>query len=490
MNNFTIIPHDDIELFLLKYNQSISNDKIQNYKNAYNLINKVAFGPESIANWINSYNEFITISNLLIFEDIPDDIISQFMDKLDIENIMKSCQLSPHMKSFCDRKLKEILIKKANTKFHFDFINSSISELYLMSKLIDNPYYTPLVANDILSGILKLNGQCYVFNNDVVSMGYFGLVGTITNNRNIYNVTKSPLELLYFKNMISIVAGQNYLLGLSKEGYAHTIGDYFEIYHINHSIDLNKKHDRINIIGDDLYNVISISSTYKHGLVLNNDGTVYAFGDNTHGQLGMNNKDPINYIISPKQILQLHDIIQIHAGKNNSYFLTKMGEVYACGLNKFGELGLNTYGDILIPTKILGLQNIISICCGEYHTLALKDDGTVYSFGNNNHGQLGLGNKIDTRTPTLISNINNIIQISAGFTSSLLLKNDGTVYGFGSNIHNCLGLNKNNILIPTKLNVTNIIYISTSGVNTMILRKNGIIESFGYTLLPSNFTIN
>ena len=81
--------------------------------------------------------------------------------------------------------------------------------------------------------------------------------------------------------------------------------------------------------------------------------------------------------------------------------LTKEGTIYAWGEATYGQLGLDDTKDLLkntdskpyqpFPTKVVSLQNkkVVAISCGETHTLALTESGHLYSFGANGCGQLG-----------------------------------------------------------------------------------------------------
>jgi len=81
--------------------------------------------------------------------------------------------------------------------------------------------------------------------------------------------------------------------------------------------------------------------------------------------------------------------------------LSKDGAVYAWGEATFGQLGLEDIRDLPknsdnkpyqpYPVKVtaLGNKKIIDVSCGELHTLALTETGTLYSFGGNTCGQLG-----------------------------------------------------------------------------------------------------
>ena len=105
----------------------------------------------------------------------------------------------------------------------------------------------------------------------------------------------------------------------------------------------------------------------------------------------------------PKKIesLQGHIITQLACGDSHSMALTKEGLVFAWGEATLGQLGLDEIRDLPkntenkpyqpYPTLVSSLTNkkIVAISCGETHTLALTDSGHLYSFGANGCGQLG-----------------------------------------------------------------------------------------------------
>jgi len=230
-----------------------------------------------------------------------------------------------------------------------------------------------------------------------------------------------------------------------------------------------------------LSNVKQISCGAQHSLVLLNDSTVKSFGNNYNGQLGLGNTtSPYN---TPTLISGLSSIKQIACGGYHSLVLLNDGTVKACGQNTYGQLGLgNTNVGYTTPTLIPSLSNVKQISCGGSHSLALLNDGTVKSFGMNTNGQLGLGN-ITTpyTTPTLISSLSNVKQIACGGNHSLVLLNDGTVKSCGQNGYGQLGLgNTTTYLAPTLIpSLTNVNQIACGQSHCLVLLNDSTLMGFG-----------
>ena len=252
-------------------------------------------------------------------------------------------------------------------------------------------------------------------------------------------------------------------------------------------------------------NLLMISSTMNHSLVLNNDGRVYSFGWNQYGQLGHvgTSRDDVT---TPTES-NISNITAISAGKGHSMVLRNDGKVYSFGGNDFGQLGLDNRDNRLVPTQI-NINNIIAISAGGFHSLVLTEDGKVYSFGRNNYCQLGFDDKAKRSVPTKIPNIYTtgsgyyedrikvsnykIKAISAGRNHNLLLSEDGKVYSFGDNSKGQLGryteytVNGNGRLAaePTIIDVSaistnKIIAISAGGNHSLVLSEDGKVHSFG-----------
>jgi hypothetical protein len=155
------------------------------------------------------------------------------------------------------------------------------------------------------------------------------------------------------------------------------------------------------------------------------------------------------------QNLKDKKIDQISCGSFHTLALTNLGEVYAWGSNKKGQLGNNGGKYQIKPIQVNGCDNgnVVMISCGSEHSMALNSSGRVFSWGLNKCGQLGTGDTNNSNEPKPISISVEILfeKISCGAEHSLLLSREGDVYVFGRNNSEELG----NMLIPMKIKTMN-----------------------------------
>jgi len=180
-----------------------------------------------------------------------------------------------------------------------------------------------------------------------------------------------------------------------------------------------------------LTNVIAIATSGGHTVALKDDGTVWSWGSNSWGQLG--DGTMAHEHVTPIQVQNLTNVIAIEAAGNYTIALRDDGTVWTWGANSHGQLGDGTTTNRRTPVQVQNLTNITVISAGINHAAALKDDGTVWVWGQNHNGQLGDGTTIDHHTPIQLLSLTNVIDISAGFYNTVALKHDGYVWTWGEN---------------------------------------------------------
>ncbi|XP_075679403.1 RCC1 and BTB domain-containing protein 2-like [Dermatophagoides pteronyssinus] len=250
----------------------------------------------------------------------------------------------------------------------------------------------------------------------------------------------------YFLNIVSIfkitTANLNIgFLGMTKDtiyAYGQGICRWLSLKHDP------KQPQQINILNGK--KIIQVESGNEFVAVLTDDGLVYlASGDSR-----WKTNNTLRLISTGYDRFEM-----IASGVLHLLLLRQDGTVFALGDNTYGQLTGNSESsyDTVVNN---GLTNVKIIACGSEHSLALTNTNRIYSWGCNNKGQLGLGDTNERRIPTLVSFFHGPIKnIMAGANHSLFLLEDGQIFGCG---HGQRPINdKNpNAKVPTKIPIENV----------------------------------
>jgi len=182
-----------------------------------------------------------------------------------------------------------------------------------------------------------------------------------------------------------------------------------------------------------------------HGLSRDADGKVFAWGWNSHGQLGTGDTEDLEQarIVVP---LQSHRVVSISCGAGHSLAVTHDGAVFAWCAGSAGQLGLGEAmkSKVLQPTQVRSLRNIARVSCGAAHSAAWSvEQGTAYLWGRNAHGQCGCVHSSNVFLPHLMEP--KVRMISCGGAHSVLLsavpaQAEGDVLSCGLNSTGQLGV--------------------------------------------------
>ena len=238
-----------------------------------------------------------------------------------------------------------------------------------------------------------------------------------------------------------------------------------------------------------LTGVAAISAGYNKGMVIKNDGTVWAWGGNTNnnGQLGQNTT-----VGSPNPV-QVQDsagtgfltgITEISAKSYQGLALKSDGTAWGWGYNAHGELG-TTGGNKLLPVAVSGIAGFsgyaAAVAAGTDQTFALKRDGTVWGWGNNGDGRLGNGNSISSSTPVQATGASDVTAIATGVNHTVAVKSDGTVWGWGKNADGQLGYSiGSSTSAPAQVNGLSGITATAAGDGfSLALKSDGAVWAWG-----------
>jgi alpha-tubulin suppressor-like RCC1 family protein len=161
-----------------------------------------------------------------------------------------------------------------------------------------------------------------------------------------------------------------------------------------------------------------------HTLFLMADGTVSGCGAGRHGAL----TDPTGKkaveveALPPVLIPGLSNIVSVAAGTDCSYALDSSGALYAWGLQTHGQLGIPGVAEgAIVPKPALVMRDVSSVSVGA-GTCAAISHGEVFTWGGNQHGECGLGSVSPVvHEPTQIASLGDVESVAVGDTHMLVV---------------------------------------------------------------------
>lgn len=176
---------------------------------------------------------------------------------------------------------------------------------------------------------------------------------------------------------------------------------------------------------------------------IKNDGTLWSWGSNNNGQLGQNLYYATNRS-SPVQVGALTTWSSVSAGNSHAIAVKTDGTLWAWGANEYGRLGINLSGyaeNRSSPVQVGALTTWVGVSALFQSSSAISTNGTLWTWGKNDAGQLGQNSTVDRSSPVQVGALTNWAKISGSVNFMASIKTDGTLWAWGANSDGQLGQN-------------------------------------------------
>jgi len=256
-----------------------------------------------------------------------------------------------------------------------------------------------------------------------------------------WEVSTLPVPVSGLGSVIAIAAGQNTAYALERDGAVRAWGDDVED-ELGDGLNRSREVPRPVPVPS---GIVAIAAGEFSAYALRRDGTVWAWGDNAWGQLGTGGSE-LAYA-RPRPVRRLAHVVAIAAGGSDGYALRADGTVWAWGDGSVGQLGAArcppTGGGpcpaSAVPVEIAGLRDVRAIAAGADTVFALRADGTVWAWGDGTFGALGTRHAGGVARAVRVGGLEHIVASSAGGYTGYALARDGSAWAWGRGVDGELG---------------------------------------------------
>ena len=260
----------------------------------------------------------------------------------------------------------------------------------------------------------------------------------------------SPVQVGALTSWAAVAVGNNSMAAIKTDGTLWTWGTayYGWLGNNNGGVGSTKRSSPIQVGA--LTTWSKITSNASSIAAIKTDGTLWTWGNNYAGALGVGDKIKRSSPVQVGALTTWSNISGDTAGQNSqgSFIATKTdGTLWAWGYNQTGQLGLGDTVKRSSPVQVGTLTTWAVGKIGFSFGLGIKTAGSLWTWGYNNSGQLGSGiaGNLTYNSPVQVGTLtdwwSSWDKSTAGGKTGLAIKSDGTLWNWGYNAAGQLGRN-------------------------------------------------
>lgn len=271
------------------------------------------------------------------------------------------------------------------------------------------PKISAISGGTLHSLALDSSGRVWAWGNN-----FYGQLG----NGSIENVNSTPALVPNLSGVKSIGAGGGHSLALLNDGTARAwgwnfygqLGDGLSGYQNNG----DERRSAVPVVVKNVSNGAQLSAGYAHNLVLKSDGSLLSWGNNFYGQLGRSTSDANGPLAASVRDASggifgnvRSDVRSISAGSGHNLIIRNDGTIWSWGYNEFGNLGLGNFStDESEPQQVPNLSSAEIVAAGYAHSVAKATQGSgsggtggVSGSHFQNHSDAEISETLSSTTP-------------------------------------------------------------------------------------------
>lgn len=294
--------------------------------------------------------------------------------------------------------------------------------------------------------------------------------GQLGNGEGEYYYTEEPARVM--SDVAAVSCGGAYTAAIRTDGTLWVWGDNY----IYDQLGLGTQNDTgedvrvpTQVIGD----VTAVSCGQHHTAAIKTDGTLWTWGRNTEGQLGLGYRD-YRGDHAPAPVME--NVAAVCCGPDCTAAIQSDGSLWvwgnitipgACEGDAAGDYGVKLQ---TAPRKIL--EDVAAVSCGGGYIAALKTDGTLWTGGARMSGQTGTGAYGVLGSDPLSQVLDEVEAVHCAHGHTVARRKDGSLWAWGTNYHGELGFWGGNVTgsvplqsVPTQTRLPQTAYPATQAVS-------------------------